>query len=82
MFNEHSVPLAAPLPFSDASKALVGKYRDARERRMSRRESETIPTTDGLDDEKAAADPREAFRREMRAAKLLAPNREHEVIEE
>ncbi|GAA5996853.1 sugar porter family MFS transporter [Rhodotorula paludigena] len=80
MFNEHFVPLAAPLPFSDASKALVGKYRDARERRMSRRESETIP--DGQDDEKAAADPREAFRREMRAAKLLAPNREHEVIEE
>jgi len=75
MFNGQAVPLAAPLPFSTASSALVADFKQYRTRRASRRDSETLPSAAegaaGADEEKRE-DPREAFRREMREAGQFA----------
>ncbi|BGP37168.1 hypothetical protein JCM10450v2_001074 [Rhodotorula kratochvilovae] len=81
MFNNQAIPLAAPLPFSSASSALVADFKQYRERRASRRDSETIPSSAGAgaDDEKRE-DPREAFRREMREANRFAG--QEDAIEE
>jgi len=77
MFNNQAVPLAAPLPFSAASSALVADFKQYRERRASRRDSETLPSSavgkeGGAGDEEKREDPREAFRREMREAGQFA----------